>query len=79
MVFISPRLKFNEEEKKNPQWSEIGKTKIALRSQPGGIECHLCFIIYGEAMHFFLKDLSFPHVAGNYALPVVELPCFTAY
>lgn len=65
--------------KKKPQWSEIGKTKIALRSQPGGIECHLCFIIYGEAMHFFLKDLSFPHVAGNYALPVVELPCFTAY
>lgn len=25
-----------------------------------------------------LNDLSFPHVAGNYALPVVELPCFTA-
>lgn len=25
-----------------------------------------------------LNDLSFPHVAGNYALPVVELPCSAA-
>ena len=62
VVFISPRLKFNEEK---TQWSVIRKTKIALHSQPGGIECHLCFIIYGEAIHFFsfvsfFFNMSFP-------------------
>lgn len=79
VAFISPRLKFNEEKS---QRSVIRKTKIALHSQPGGVDSHLCFIIYGEAIHFFsffLKDMSFTHVTGNYALPVVELPCFTAY
>lgn len=54
MVFILRRLKFNEE---TSQWSEIRKTKIALRGQPGGIECHLCFIIYGEAIHLLFQRL----------------------
>lgn len=62
-AFISPRLKLGEEKKKNPhttQWSEIRKTRIALHSQPGGIECHLCFIIYGEAMHSFKRLVLSP-------------------
>lgn len=60
-AFISPRLKLGEEKKKNTtQWSEIRKARIALHSQPGGIECHLCFIIYGEAMHSFKRLVLSP-------------------
>lgn len=67
-----------KKKKKTPNWSEIRKTKIALRPPPGGTECHLCFIIYREAIHFVPPPVLPFTAAQNYALPVVELFCSTA-
>lgn len=66
--------------KNTTQQSEIRKRKIALRTPPGGTECHLCVIIYRGAILFVFSPqiLPFP-AAENYALPLVELLCFTAH
>lgn len=56
MVFVSPRLKFNEE--KN-QWSVIRKTKICLHSQPEGIDAIFVslFMVKPCPFSLFLKHV----------------------
>lgn len=82
VVFIRLRLKFNEEK------TQRGEKKRKKQNEPclaGQKVYHAIWVslfmvkLYTLSPPPLINGLSFPCVAGNYPLPVVELLCFTGY